>query len=94
MGMSSTRAGLRTKKATPVRPSWTRPQAETTVQSIESLGPHIGILTQGDRGPGLTKPAGHFYSETSGEFIEIPSETHKNICRLTSWSHESCYAMP
>ena len=81
--MSSTRAGLRTKKATPVRPSWTRPQAETTVQSIESLGPHIGILTQGDRGPGLTKPAGHFYSETNREFIEarclMSEKSHTDI---------------
>ena len=82
MGMSSTRAGLRTKKATPVRPSWTRPQAETTVQSIESLGPHIGILTLGDRGLGLTKPAGHFYSETSRDVIEIPVRDLRSLTQM------------
>lgn len=78
IGMSSTRAGLRTKKATPVRPSWTRPQAETTVQSIESFGPHSGIPTQ-------AFCACHFYSErvfwssryTSNSLRTEKSHTHR-----------------
>ena len=88
IGMSSTRAGLRTKKATPVRPSWTRPQAETTVQSIESFGPHSGIPTQ-------ACCACHFYSERvfwSSRYTPHSLRTLRSPTLTGSHMASLCYA--